>query len=143
MDSIPAPAGNSLGQTPQVFDRCAACHAKEGVGDLGPNLHGVVGRKAGSLEDFRYSRAMARSGIVWNEKTLDESLKAPDQLVPATRPALRRLRDDAEPAAAIQYLKTLKEGDGIEVAHRVQALPACEKKECKPADKWPFLFRTV
>jgi len=105
---IAAPAGNCLSQTPQVFDRCVACHAKEGAGDLGPNLHGVVGRRAGSLEDFRYSRAMARSGIVWNEKTLDAFLKAPDQLVPGTRMPFEGIANDAERAAVIQYLRTLK-----------------------------------
>jgi|RhiMethySRZTD1v2_1073278.scaffolds.fasta_scaffold2650607_2 cytochrome c len=106
---IAALAGNCLGQaTQQVFERCVACHAKEGEGDLGPNLHGVVGRKAGSLEDFRYSRAMARSGIVWNEKTLDAFLKAPDQLVPGTRMPFEGIANDAERAAVIQYLKTLK-----------------------------------
>ncbi|MFL6564546.1 MAG: c-type cytochrome [Burkholderiales bacterium] len=105
---IAAPAANCLGQTAQAFDRCVACHAKEGTGDLGPNLHGVVGRKAGSLEDFRYSRAMARSGIVWNEKTLDAFLKAPDQLVPGTRMPFEGIVSDTERAAVIQYLRTLK-----------------------------------
>ena len=101
-------AGNCLAQAPQAFERCVACHAKEGTGDLGPNLHGVVGRKAGSLDDFRYSRAMARSGIVWNEKTLDAFLKAPDQLVPGTRMPFEGISSDAERATLIQYLKTLK-----------------------------------
>ena len=105
---IVAHAGDSLAQTSQVFDRCVACHAKEGTGDLGPNLHGVFGRKAGSLEDFRYSRAMARSGIVWNEKALDAFLKAPDQFVPGTRMPFEGIANDAERAAVIKYLKTLK-----------------------------------
>ncbi len=101
-------AGSCFGQTPSVFDRCVACHAKEGAGDLGPNLHGVVGRKAGSREDFRYSRAMARSAVVWNEKALDAFLKAPDQFVPGTRMPFEGIASDAERAAVIQYLKTLK-----------------------------------
>jgi cytochrome c len=106
--SIAALAGTCLAQAPQVFDRCVACHAKEGTGDLGPNLHGIFGRKAGSLEDFRYSRAMARSGIVWNEKTLDAFLRAPDQLVPGTRMPFEGIASDAERAAVVQYLRTLK-----------------------------------
>jgi len=105
---LAALAGNCLAQTPPPFERCVACHAREGTGDLGPNLHGVVGRKAGTLDDFRYSRAMARSGIVWSEKTLDAFLKAPDQLVPGTRMPFEGITNDAERAAVIQYLKTLK-----------------------------------
>ena len=105
---IAALAGSCFGQTPQIFDRCVACHAKEGTGDLGPNLHGVVGRKAGSLETFRYSRAMGRSDIVWNEKTLDAFLKAPDQFVPGTRMPFEGIANDAERAAVILYLKTLR-----------------------------------
>ena len=91
-----------------AFDACVACHAKEGTGDLGPNLHGIVGRRAGSLEGFRYSRAMARSGVVWDEKSLDAFLKAPDQFVPGTRMPFEGLASEAERAAVIRYLKTLK-----------------------------------
>ena len=91
-----------------VFARCAACHDSKGAADLGPSLVGVVGRKAGSREDFRYSRAMARSGIVWSEQNLDAFLKAPDQLVPGTRMPFEGIASDAERAAIIRHLKSLK-----------------------------------
>ena len=48
-----------------LFEQCAACHGASGDGtEQGPSLHGVVGRKAGQMQNFRYSRAMQRSGIV-------------------------------------------------------------------------------
>jgi cytochrome c len=100
---------NAHAQSPQ-FERCTACHsATEATRDLGPNLAGVFGRKAGSREDFRYSRALSRSGIVWDEQSLDAYLKAPEQFVPGNRMAFEGITSDAERAAIIQYLKTLKQ----------------------------------
>src|SRR5262249_62143582 len=55
----------------QKFVDCAACHAVEnGVKNIGPSLHGVFGRKAGDLADFRYSPAGKRSGSNWTAETL-------------------------------------------------------------------------
>ena len=94
---------------PAAFERCAACHTgKSTADDVGPNLSGVFGRKAGSREDFRYSRPMQRSGITWDERSLDAFLKAPDQLIPGTRMPFEGIASDAERAQIIQYLKTLK-----------------------------------
>ena len=91
---------------PAEFERCLACHGDKA--DLGPSLNGVFGRTAGSRDDFRYSRALSRSGIVWNERNLDAFLKAPDQFVPGTRMPFEGLASDAERAAVIKHLKSLK-----------------------------------
>ena len=57
----------------KVFEECRACHAVErGVAGVGPDLHGVFGRRAGDLENFRYSPALKRSGITWTTQALDE-----------------------------------------------------------------------
>ena len=80
----------------------------EARSEQGPSLLGVLGRAAGSREDFRYSRPMTRSGIIWNENTLDDFLRAPDELVPGTRMPFEGIASDAERAAIIEYLKTLK-----------------------------------
>ena len=94
---------------PQDFERCAACHSgKDSAKDLGPSLVGVFGRKAGSREDFRYSRSLARSGIVWDERSLDAFLKAPDQFVPGTRMPFEGIASDTARAEIIRYLQTLK-----------------------------------
>jgi cytochrome c len=62
---------------------CRTCHTmREGDNRLGPSLHGVVGRKAGSLPGFPFSQAMANSGIVWDEATLDRFIADPDAVVP-------------------------------------------------------------
>jgi len=94
---------------PSGFERCAVCHTVTGTsGEQGPSLLGIVGRAAGAMEDFRYSRPMTRSGIIWDETTLDAFLRAPDELVPGTRMPFEGIESDAERAAIIEYLKTLK-----------------------------------
>jgi cytochrome c len=62
---------------------CRTCHTvKEGDNRLGPNLHKIVGRKAGSVEGFNYSPALKESGLVWDETTLDKFIANPEQALP-------------------------------------------------------------
>ncbi len=94
-----------------VFKRvCATCHnpTVEGPRKLGPTLHGLVGRKSGSVEGFRYSKANSEAGIVWTAEKLDPYLKNPREVVPGTTMAYAGLRNDDERANLIAYLATLK-----------------------------------
>ena len=86
-------ATGALAQTPGdpvrgalVFKaQCAACHlqkATDASPPIGPQLHGVVGRKAGSWDHFTYTDAMRKAGHVWTEKLLDQYLENPYGLVP-------------------------------------------------------------
>ncbi len=94
---------------PPGYERCTACHAgTEATKELGPSLAGVFGRSAGSREDFRYSRAMSRSGITWDAQSLDAYLKAPADFMPGTRMPFEGIASDAERAAIIEYLKTFR-----------------------------------
>lgn len=62
---------------------CRTCHTvKEGDNRLGPNLHKILGRKAGSVEGFNYSPALKDSGLVWDEATLDKFIANPEQTAP-------------------------------------------------------------
>jgi cytochrome c len=88
------------------FQECAACHKLEsGVNDVGPSLHGIFGRKAGELADFRYSPAIKRSGITWTPDTLDAFIKEPQTMVPANRMPYAGLADPAARADLIAYLQ--------------------------------------
>jgi cytochrome c len=88
------------------FEDCAACHTTmRGDNGVGPSLFGVVDRKAGALDDFRYSPAMKRSGITWTAKTLDEFLADPQKLVPANRMPYAGMPDARERADLIAYLQ--------------------------------------
>jgi cytochrome c len=61
---------------------CRTCHTlREGDNRLGPTLHGIVGRKAGSLPNFAYSSAMKDADLVWDKATLDRFIANPDQVV--------------------------------------------------------------
>jgi cytochrome c len=68
----------------QAFNNaCRTCHmVKEGDNRLGPSLHKIVGRKAGSLSDFGFSSAMKEAGFVWDEEKLDRFIANPDEVVP-------------------------------------------------------------
>jgi cytochrome c len=95
----------------KVFTRvCAACHvdAADGPKRLGPTLFGIVGRKAGTIEGFRYSQANKNSGITWTPEVLDEYLKDPKAKVPGTIMAFAGLKNDTERANIVSYLSTLK-----------------------------------
>jgi len=88
------------------FEECAACHKIERNEDsVGPDLHGVFGRKAGTLADFRYSPALKRSGITWSPQTLDTFLADPQKAVPANRMPYAGLAEASDRADLIAYLQ--------------------------------------
>jgi cytochrome c len=88
------------------FGECAACHTlKQGENNVGPSLHGLFGRKAGMLADFRYSPAMKRSGITWTPQTLDTFITDPQAAVPANRMPYAGLADKGARDDLIAYLQ--------------------------------------
>lgn len=91
----------------KIFMRCVACHAVQpGAGaKMGPNLAGVVGRKSGSAPGFKYSAAMQKAKLTWNDATLDKWLTKPSALVPGTSMAFPGLPNPADRANVIAYLK--------------------------------------
>lgn len=107
--SPPAMAADA-GKGKELFDACAKCHAITAAGDdtlVGPTLKGIVGRKAASIEDFRYSSAMRASGITWTEENLKEYITDPQAKVKGNRMALKSTFEPSEIDDIIAYLKTL------------------------------------
>jgi cytochrome c len=89
-----------------LFLRCASCHdIGPGPAKIGPNLAGVVGRKAGSLPGYEYSPAMKQAGFVWTEANLDRWLTRPSDLVPGTAMAFAGLPSAQDRQAVIAYLR--------------------------------------
>jgi len=87
--------------------RCSSCHASEAdkPAGIGPDLFGVVGRKAAST-GYAYSPALKASGLTWDKATLDRFLSGPGALVPGTKMPVS-VSDPAQRAAIIAYLASL------------------------------------
>lgn len=105
----PAIAQGDAANGEKVFRKCQACHTvEEGKNKVGPSLYNVIGRKAGSLEGFRYSSAMEEygaAGQVWDEETLNAYLEAPKQVVEGTKMAFAGLKKAEDREDVISYLK--------------------------------------
>jgi cytochrome c len=97
------------GGKPASFGQCATCHSVEpGTNGVGPSLAGVFGKKAGAVAGYNYSDANKKSGLTWDEKTLDTYLTNPMKMVPGTKMSFAGIGDAAKRKEVIDYLKTLK-----------------------------------
>lgn len=105
----PALAEGDAAKGEQVFKKCMACHsATDATNKVGPTLQGVVGRKAASVEGYKYSPAMlakGQEGVVWDEATLAAYLPKPMAFVPGTKMAFAGLPKPEDVQNVIAYLK--------------------------------------
>jgi len=90
-----------------VFNRCKVCHSLEAGGHspVGPNLHGLYGRTAGTVSGFTFSPAMKGSKIVWNDDTLGKFLRDPQGFIPGNRMGFPGIKDDKHLSDLLAYLK--------------------------------------
>ena len=91
----------------KAFEKCAACHSFEESKAAGPTLKGVFGRKAGSLEDYRYSAAMARSDIVWDRTTMDRFITDSQAYLKGNRMAFAGMGDGSERDDLLAYIEQM------------------------------------
>jgi cytochrome c len=93
-----------------VFKRnCTACHSPlPGKNLIGPSLFGIIGREAGTVPDFKYSKANKTSGITWNAATLDPYLTNPRTVIPSAIMTFPGLKDPQQRADVIAWLETLR-----------------------------------
>ena len=106
--SLPAPYNTGDLENGRVkFGLCRSCHtiAQGGPNQVGPNLYGVFGRKAGTHEGYSYSKAMTASNIVWDGPVLDQWLANPRTFLPGTKMTFAGLHDEKDRVDLIAYLK--------------------------------------
>lgn len=90
----------------RVFAQCRSCHTTaEGAGNrVGPNLHGVIGRRIGTAEGFTYSQPVQQQTFTWDAEHLDHWIENPQAYIPGTRMAFAGVRDANQRRDVIAYL---------------------------------------
>ncbi|MDO9458826.1 MAG: cytochrome c family protein [Alphaproteobacteria bacterium] len=96
----------------KVFKKCAACHSVDAAAGnkIGPNLHGVVGRKVASVDGFSYSSAVVEFGGEWTDERLSLYLANPKQAIPGNKMAFAGLKKPTDRADVILYLRESSPG---------------------------------
>ena len=90
----------------RIFGLCASCHSlKPGEIRVGPPLAGLFGRRAGSVQGFRYSQALKNAPLIWDAKTLDPWLANPRKLIPGNRMPFSGPRKKEHRVDVIAFLK--------------------------------------
>lgn len=109
--SIPATYAHSadVAKGKRVFNKCKACHSlNAGKNGIGPSLHGLFGRTAGTVDKYKFSKAMQEAGgkgLVWDEKTLTEYLKKPRAYIKGTKMTFAGLNKASDLENIIAFLK--------------------------------------
>ena len=99
-------ASTSSTEGAKIFKKCAACHsiAQGGANKIGPALWGVLGRKAGSVSEYKYSKAMLAHGNTWSFDEMNNFLVKPKDWVKGTKMSFAGLKNANERAAVILYM---------------------------------------
>ena len=106
--SHPASAADPAAGQAVFKTQCGICHSVvQGKNMVGPGLFGIIGRKSGTIDGFRYSAANKGADITWNAAILDKYLTAPREVVPGTIMTYAGLKDETKRADLIAYLETL------------------------------------
>ena len=99
-------AEGDAGKGKKIFNKCKACHVVDAEKNrVGPHLVGIIGRPAGAAEGFKYSDAMAGSGITWDEETIAAYLADPKGYVEGNKMVFVGLKKEDDIADVIAYLK--------------------------------------
>jgi len=101
--------GHEAAEGQKIFKRtCFACHTIDaGTHRIGPSLFGVVGRKSGTVPGFKYSEAMTKADVTWNDEALDRYIADPKKFVPGNKMAYAGIKKADERKEVIAYLKSL------------------------------------
>ena len=101
-------AMGDLAHGEKVFKKCSACHmiAADGKNKIGPNLWGVIGRTAGAVDNYNYSKAMKAYAKVWSFEEMNSYLIKPQAYIKGTKMAFAGLRKEKDRASVILYMNS-------------------------------------
>tara|TARA_B100000963_G_scaffold347213_1_gene353284 strand:+ start:382 stop:924 length:543 start_codon:yes stop_codon:yes gene_type:complete len=101
-------AMGDLAHGEKVFKKCSACHmiASDGKNMIGPNLWGVIGRQAGSIQDYKYSKAMVAYGKEWTFEEMNSYLIKPQAYIKGTKMAFAGLRKEKDRSSVILFMNS-------------------------------------
>ncbi|PIQ97527.1 MAG: cytochrome C [Nitrospinae bacterium CG11_big_fil_rev_8_21_14_0_20_56_8] len=104
------PTASKADEGEKVFKKCKACHSVEaGKHKVGPSLHGVIGRKAGTAEGYNRYKGLKGADWTWDEASVSEYLENPSKFTKARtgHPSAMgfKLKKEDERKAVIEYLK--------------------------------------
>lgn len=110
--TVSSALGQGIANGEDVFKKCRVCHdvGPEAKNKIGPILHGVFGRRAGTAADFKYSDAMVDAGakgLEWTEDTVGKYLENPRSFVPGNKMAFVGVKDEADRRDVIVYLRSV------------------------------------
>jgi cytochrome c len=106
MVASPAIADGDVKKGKRVYNKCKVCHfVDKEKNKLGPHLVGLFGRKAGTLEGYKFSKAMKASNIVWSAETLASYVANPKKAVPGTKMVFAGVKKKKQIVNLIAYLE--------------------------------------
>lgn len=104
------PEGNARrGMMQYQMSMCHSCHSLQGLRRKGPHLFGIVGREAGALEGYDYSKGLAEADFTWTEETLFAFLERPKRMFPNTKMSWPGMRNPQKRADIVAFLKAFAE----------------------------------
>jgi cytochrome c len=106
--AAPAPAQAQIDAGRRLFARCTNCHevAAGARNGFGPQLNGIVGRKAGSAPAYAYSPALKQAGFVWNEQKLVAFIRDSEKVVPGNKMRFLSFMSEKQASDIVAYLRT-------------------------------------